>query len=695
MNHKFFFFLLLFFAEFASAQVVNRYPYVQRPSQTSATIAWRRANPGIGTLYLGHAPGQWFDSLSTGTAEQKPYFDLVGLQPNTRYFYQCRTSAPNDIFTSQIDSFFTAPVDTTDRISFLAYGDCGYNNSTQHAVKNLMQMEKVDFAIVTGDIDQNIGDNYDNIFFGVYKDMLKRNCHFTCIGNHDTYADNAATYIDAFYLPHNNPANSERYYSFEWGDSKIICLDANINYAPGSPQFVWMVNELRCNDKKWTVVFFHQPPWTNAWSADYYIPLTPYFLYQGNTDMRTTLVPEFERYGVDFVVNGHSHCYQRGELNGVQYLITGGAGASTLDANTNSNAPNISREIYQNHYVRFDISGDTAKYVMISSMSQRMDSVIVVKPYTHYRRTLLNTDAGCFGYNDAQISLNVSGPANRSPYSFQWNNGATTANLSGLGAGTYTVTISDALGCQRFDSVLIEQPAQLITSISSSSGNFVICDGNPITLQAGGNHDYYIWSNGATTETIQINNGGSYSVTAYDVLGCSSPAAVQNVITANFPDSTNIQFQPNGLQLTVINNGSGFHFWNFGDGNSSNVNAPVHNYAGPGIYNVQVIVLNACGVDTFNYLIGVYPVALDLVENGFEVRIQPNPLKDKAYLYFNNSENSDFSLILTDVQGRVLRNYTKIKSNALLIEKKDLPSGTYFYMLSDGKSTNSGKIVIE
>ena len=91
--------------------------------------------------------------------------------------------------------------------------------------------------------------------------------------------------------------------------------------------------------------------------------------------MRTDLVPYFEQYDVDFVLNGHSHCYQRGELNGVKYIISGGAGSATLDFNTNSNAPNIDTEIYTNQYVRFNISGDTATYVSIDINDVVIDSV--------------------------------------------------------------------------------------------------------------------------------------------------------------------------------------------------------------------------------------------------------------------------------------------------------------------------------
>ena len=160
---------LIGLSEIMSAQVVDRYPYIQRPSQTTATIAWRRANASTGKLYFGTAASVWSDSVSTAGTDQEHFFDLAGLQENTEYFYQVRSVAPGDTFISAVESFFTAPLPLADKISFLAYGDCGYNNSTQHQVKALMEPENVDFAIVTGDVDQGVGDDYDNIFLVVTK----------------------------------------------------------------------------------------------------------------------------------------------------------------------------------------------------------------------------------------------------------------------------------------------------------------------------------------------------------------------------------------------------------------------------------------------------------------------------------------------------------------------------------------------
>jgi hypothetical protein len=696
MKYNILFFLFFCGIQYSDAQVVNRYPNIQRPSQTTATIAWRRANPSTGMLYLGTSSGLWSDSVSTGGLDQKHFFDLVALQANTTYYYQVKSVAPNDTFVSAIEQFETAPLPLADKVSFLAYGDCGYNNTIQNQIAGLMEQESTDFALVTGDVDQGVGDNYDDVFFGVYKDMLKKSCHFTCIGNHDTYADNAATYLDAFYLFNNNPTNTERYYSFEWGDAKFVCLDANIDYTTGSAQFNWMIDEFKCNDKKWLFIFFHQPPWTNAWSADYYVPFSPYFLYQGDEDMRTDLVPEFEKYKVDFVVNGHSHCYQRGEMNGVQYLITGGAGSTTLDANKTSNAPNLSVEIYENHYVRFDISGDTAKYVMINGNGQRQDSVMVVKPYIHYSQNISSTNVSCFGANDGQVILNVTGP--KPPYTYLWNNGQTSANLTTLAPGTYEVAITDSVGCERLDSVTITGPTAVTTQIFSASGEYVICDNAPLTLNATGNFASYSWSNNATSSSTQINSPNTYSVTAYDALGCASIPYSVTVTAGNTPTGSSFLYTATALNANFTTTAVGDTYaWNFGDNNTSSLQNPVHAYTTSGMYTVQLTVSNACGSDTVNQVVTVGGNSIQNTQavEALNLLISPNPFIETTIMSFENPKQEPFDLILTDLQGKIIRTYTDITTNNVRIKKGELSAGTYWYHLSSKEISVSGQIIVQ
>jgi predicted phosphodiesterase len=417
-------------------QTPDRYNFVQKQTDSSVLIAWRTSVPGVGNLEWGTDAASLTNVMSNPVATDKHAYEIFGLQPDTKYYYRTST---NNGFTSAVDHFFTAKSSNNSHFTFLHYGDCGYNNSVQNTIAALMFQEKADFGIVAGDVDQSIGNNYDVLYFNVYKDILKNYCHFPAIGNHDTYYDDAATYLDAFYLPTNNPQQSERYYSFIWGNAKFICMDSNIPYTPGSDQYTWLIDELKCNNEQWLFVFFHHPPWTNAWSADYYIPFTDYFLYQGNVDMRTELVPLFEQYGVDFVLNGHSHCYQRGQLNGVKYIISGGAGSSTIDFNTNSNSPNIDTEIYTNQYVRFNIDTDTATYVCIDASGNVIDSVFTEKQNWNPIITTISAANGVLSVPNGS--------------SFQWYldenqiSGATSSSFTPGINGNYQVEIFNQHGC--------------------------------------------------------------------------------------------------------------------------------------------------------------------------------------------------------------------------------------------------------
>ena len=87
-------------------------------------------------------------------------------------------------------------------------------------------------------------------------------------------------------------------------------------------------------------------------------------------------------------------------MNGVKYVISGGAGASTLDFNTNSDSPNIDTEIYINQYVRFNIDTDTATYVCIDNSGNVVDSVFSQKlNWTPFTVDILDFDGALHATN--------------------------------------------------------------------------------------------------------------------------------------------------------------------------------------------------------------------------------------------------------------------------------------------------------
>lgn len=135
----------------------------------------------------------------------------------------------------------------------------------------------------------------------------------------------------------------------------------------------------------------------------------------------------------------------------------------------------------------------------------------------------LSANISCFGASDASASALVSG--GEAPYSYTWSTGATTSAISGLAAGSYSVSITDALGCSVSDLLVITAPTQLMGSAVVDS--LVTCNGlmngGMSTLVSGGSIPYsYSWSNSATTGFISSLGAGTFSVTITDANGCST-----------------------------------------------------------------------------------------------------------------------------------------------------------------------------
>ncbi len=114
-----------------------------------------------------------------------------------------------------------------------------------------------------------------------------------------------------------------------------------------------------------------------------------------------------------------------------------------------------------------------------------------------------------------------------SPFSYLWSNGSTTANISNLGTGTYSVTVTDANGCTASATVQIVSTTTLALSTSKVDAKcFASNDGSATAIITGGSTPFnIIWSNGATTAVNGNLVSGNYSVTVTDADGCVMSAS--------------------------------------------------------------------------------------------------------------------------------------------------------------------------
>jgi hypothetical protein len=208
-----------------------------------------------------------------------------------------------------------------------------------------------------------------------------------------------------------------------------------------------------------------------------------------------------------------------------------------------------------------------------------------------------STDVTCFGFNDGTASASASGGT--PPYSYEWSNGETTANISGLAPGTYTVTVTDLNGCTDTATVIITEPAQIIITIT---GVDLFCfdddSGSASAVVSGGTAPYsYDWSTGATTSSIDGLAAGVYMLTVTDANGCTASESV--IITQ--PNELQLSFDVNDIfcdgladgSITALPSGGTAPYtyeWSNGETTQTISNLPA------GTYSVTVTDINECEV---------------------------------------------------------------------------------------------------
>ncbi len=319
---------LTFTASSASAASLIRQPYLQRVGPETATVAFRLDASCVPTVRYG-THGSTDQTAQSEDSSLSHAVVLDNLQPGTEYTYLVDACGAR---TSPL-RFSTAPVPGTRRVHFTTVGDFGMNNADQRNVANAMLGRKPDLFVMLGDNAYNEGTEAEiqNNLFAPMAPLLSQVPFFATPGNHEYVTNQAQPYFDNLYLP-TSPTGGERYYSFDWGHIHFVSLDSNCAIGLASSdrcslaaQKKWVEQDLAASTAPWKVVFFHHPPWSSGEHGSQLL-------------MRREFTPLFEKYGVDLVLTGHDHHYERMypmQGNGVApsgsrsptYLVVGSGGA--------------------------------------------------------------------------------------------------------------------------------------------------------------------------------------------------------------------------------------------------------------------------------------------------------------------------------------------------------------------------------
>ncbi|HVR38562.1 MAG TPA: hypothetical protein VMU84_05660, partial [Thermoanaerobaculia bacterium] len=175
--------------------------------------------------------------------------------------------------------------------------------------------------------------------------------------------------------------------------------------------------------------------------------------------------------------------------------------------------------------------------------------------------------------------------------SYLWSNGATTQSIVVSNAGSYSVTVTNAQGCASSSSATTVVVNALPVATISASGVTTFCEGGSVTLTASSGASY-LWSNGATTQSIAVSNAGSYSVTVTNANGCSATSSATSVIVNALPVATISASGPTtfceGGSVTLTASSGASHLWSNGATTQS------INVTNAGSYSVTVTNANGC-----------------------------------------------------------------------------------------------------
>ncbi len=247
-------------------------------------------------------------------------------------------------------------------VRFAVIGDSGTGAKAQYLVAS--EMEKFhssfpfDFVIMLGDniYGGNSAADFKRKFENPYKALLDGGVKFyASLGNHDDPNER-------FYKPFN--MDGKRYYSFKNGDAQFFALDSNYM---DTEQLAWIDQQLSGSRAAWKLCFFHHPLYTHA-------------RYHGpDVDLRTKLEPVFAKHGVNVVLAGHEHVYERLKpQSGIYYFVLGNAGQLRVH-NLGPSADMLKGFDTDQAFMLIEIAGGELYFQTISRTGQTVDSGVLLK----------------------------------------------------------------------------------------------------------------------------------------------------------------------------------------------------------------------------------------------------------------------------------------------------------------------------
>jgi hypothetical protein len=256
----------------------------------------------------------------------------------------------------------TVPNKATGTLRFAVIGDSGTGDSNQYRLAkvftDLYQRYPYEFVLMLGD-NMYGGENANDFrrkFEIPYKPVLDKNVKFyAALGNHDSTNQRMYKLFNM---------GGERFYTFRpKAGIRFFALDSN--YMDRT-QLQWLEKELQSSGSDWKIMYFHHPIYSSGGR------------HGSDTALRDQLEPLFLKYGVDVVMAGHEHFYERLKpQKGIHYFISGGAGKLRKGDVGGTYTDKAFDQGF--HFMIFEIDGDQMHFQTISDQGKTVDSGIITR----------------------------------------------------------------------------------------------------------------------------------------------------------------------------------------------------------------------------------------------------------------------------------------------------------------------------
>lgn len=680
------------------AQLI-RGPYLQAATSNSMVIRWRTDVAASSRVQYGGAANALNQKVEDNTLVTEHEIKLTGLSPKTKYFYSIGSTT--GVYQGDDNNYFeTTPVSgEPGKYRFGVLGDCGTNSAFQGNVRDQLTAylgnNYMNALLLLGDnaYSQGTDPEYQSNFFNHYKDnFLKKYPLFPTPGNHDYGNDNPnlqlshkMPYYDIFTMPVNGESGgvasgNEAYYSYDYGNVHFLSLDSYGKedqstrlYDTLGKQVQWIKADLAAHKNKgWVVAYWHHPPFSLGSRNG-----------ETETDMikiRENFIRILERNGVDLILCGHSHVYERTRLMQGFYDYSGAFNGALHNVSQSSG--------------KYDGTDNSCTYIKNSATNK--GTVYVV--------------AGSSG----QLGNPSAGfPHKAMYYSNAEQGGSLMLEVEGKRLDVKWIGRDG----------VIRDKFTIVKDVNQNK-NLNIEQGKSVNLEASFNGQY-VWNTGATSKSVTVSPTADTDYNVKDAQNClndvfhvkvtipvtvklfsfDGTADAQNMVKLNWVTELENNFSHFQVERSV----NGKDFADLGRVNSSQNSKEKKFYEfidqtgktilSPDTISYRLKMIDLAGKSEYSKVIKVKLNEIILGNDpvsGLDVHIVPNPSSpDNIQVKLVGKDLAVAEITVIDISGKTILNRTiKLTKDLTPFLPQAVSKGTYFLKVVIDNKTITRKFVI-